>query len=55
MHQEAPAAVARPDLSVLTTDALVVRGNRPGAERYYATREFPVDDQAWCFGEPRVG
>jgi hypothetical protein len=35
-------AGARPDLAIITTDALVVREGRPEPERYYATRAFPV-------------
>jgi glycosyltransferase involved in cell wall biosynthesis len=39
------AAAARPDLSVLTTDAVVVRDGVPDPQTYYATRDFPVEDQ----------
>lgn len=39
------AAAARPDLTVITTDAVVVRDGVPDAASYYATRTFPVDDQ----------
>ena len=39
------AAARRPDLSVITTDAVVVRDGAPDPDTYYATREFPVADQ----------
>lgn len=39
------AAAARPDLAVLTTDAVVVRDGVPDPQTYYATRVFPVEDQ----------
>lgn len=39
------AAAARPDLTVITTDAVVVRDGVPEATSYYATRQFPVVDQ----------
>jgi glycosyltransferase involved in cell wall biosynthesis len=41
----ARAAAARPDLAVLTTDAIVVRPGSTCHERYYAHREFYVVDQ----------
>jgi glycosyltransferase involved in cell wall biosynthesis len=39
------AAACRPDLAVLTTDAVVVRDGVREPQSYYATREFYVDDQ----------
>jgi glycosyltransferase involved in cell wall biosynthesis len=39
------AAAARPDLSIITTDAVVVRDGRPDAETYYAVRSFETEDQ----------
>ena len=39
------AAAARPDLAVVTTDAVVVRDGVPDADTYYAIRDFEVDDQ----------
>lgn len=39
------AAAERPDLSVLTTDAIVVRDGKPDEQTYYATRQFPVQQQ----------
>lgn len=39
------AATRRPDLAVLTTDAVVVRDGRPEPRTYYASRAFPVDEQ----------
>lgn len=41
----ATAAAARPDLSVLTTDSVVVRDGVPDDSTYYATRQFFVADQ----------
>lgn len=40
------AAGARPDLSILTTDAVVVRDGEPSPGSYYASRTFDVQDQA---------
>ena len=40
------AAAARPDLDVLTTDAVIVRNGVPDPQTYYATREFYEQDQA---------
>lgn len=40
------AAAARPDLDVLTTDAIIVRNGVPDPQTFYATREFYVSDQA---------
>jgi glycosyltransferase involved in cell wall biosynthesis len=42
----AEAAGARPDLAVLTTDAIILRPGSTVPERYYAHRDFYVDDQA---------
>ncbi|MGY1735357.1 glycosyltransferase [Geodermatophilus sp. SYSU D00684] len=39
------AAGARPDLSIVTTDAVVVRDGRPDPDTYYATRHFETADQ----------
>lgn len=39
------AATARPDLSILTTDAVILRGGRREPASYYATRHFEVIDQ----------
>jgi glycosyltransferase involved in cell wall biosynthesis len=39
------AAAARPDLSIITTDAVVVRDGRPDLDSYYNIRHFEVDDQ----------
>lgn len=39
------AARRRPDLAVLTTDAVVVRDGVPDGQTYYATRAFPVERQ----------
>ncbi len=39
------AAAARPDLAVLTTDAVVVRDGRPDERTYYDVREFCTQDQ----------
>jgi glycosyltransferase involved in cell wall biosynthesis len=41
----ADAAARRPDLAVLTTDAVVTRDGTPDPETYYATREFSVEAQ----------
>jgi glycosyltransferase involved in cell wall biosynthesis len=39
------AAALRPDLSILTTDAVVVRDGRPQDVTYYGSRDFEVADQ----------
>jgi glycosyltransferase involved in cell wall biosynthesis len=39
------AAAARPDLSIITTDAVVVRAGVPEAMTYYSSRHFEVEDQ----------
>lgn len=39
------AASLRPDLSILTTDATVIRDGDGGTERYYESRAFEIDDQ----------
>ncbi|MGN6608722.1 MAG: glycosyltransferase family 2 protein [Jatrophihabitans sp.] len=39
------AARVRPDLSIITTDAIVVRQGRPEQGSYYATRRFDTTDQ----------
>jgi glycosyltransferase involved in cell wall biosynthesis len=39
------AAAARPDLAVLTTDAIIVRDGQPETDTYYATRHFYVEEQ----------
>jgi glycosyltransferase involved in cell wall biosynthesis len=39
------AAGARPDLGILTTDAVVVRDGRPDADTYYDIRTFETEDQ----------
>jgi glycosyltransferase involved in cell wall biosynthesis len=39
------AAAARPDLSVFTTDAVVVRDGQADRETYYDTRDFYLHDQ----------
>ena len=39
------AAGARPDLSIVTTDAVVVRDGRHDPDTYYATRHFETRDQ----------
>lgn len=40
------AAAWRPDLSIVTTDAVIVRDGRTEAGTYYAARTFEVGDQA---------
>lgn len=39
------AATARPDLAVLTTDAVIVREGISDPQPYYATRRFDTDEQ----------
>lgn len=39
------AASVRPDLSIITTDAIVVRDGRPDEATYYDCRDFEVTDQ----------
>ncbi|SNS90190.1 Glycosyl transferase family 2 [Geodermatophilus saharensis] len=39
------AAAARPDLSIVTTDAWVTQDGRPDPASYYGLRHFEVDDQ----------
>jgi glycosyltransferase involved in cell wall biosynthesis len=39
------AAAARPDLSIITTDAVVVRDGRPDTDTYYDIRSFETEDQ----------
>jgi glycosyltransferase involved in cell wall biosynthesis len=39
------AAAARPDLAIVTTDAVVVRGGVPDESSYYDIRDFDVVDQ----------
>jgi glycosyltransferase involved in cell wall biosynthesis len=39
------AAAMRPDLSILTTDSIVVRDGRPENVTYYGSRKFEVVDQ----------
>lgn len=39
------AAAARPDISIFTTDAVVVRNGACDEQTYYAVRHFDVDDQ----------
>ena len=38
-------AGARPDLSIITTDAVVVRDGRPDPQLYYDVRHFETEDQ----------
>jgi glycosyltransferase involved in cell wall biosynthesis len=38
-------AAARPDLSIITTDAVVTQDGRPDPDTYYGLRHFEVDDQ----------
>lgn len=39
------AAASRPDLAVLTTDAVITRDGLPDEQTYYASREFYVEEQ----------
>ncbi len=39
------AAAARPDLSIITTDAFVVREGRSDQLSYYSSRHFEIEDQ----------
>jgi glycosyltransferase involved in cell wall biosynthesis len=39
------AAAARPDLAILTTDAVIVRNGKADVDTYYAVRQFYIDDQ----------
>jgi hypothetical protein len=38
-------AAARPDLSIITTDAVVLQDGKPDPASYYGIRHFEVDDQ----------
>lgn len=44
-HALAAAAASRPDLTILTTDAVITRAGLPDEQTYYASREFYVEDQ----------